>query len=365
MGDLRRGVDQCVHCGFCLESCPTYVVTRSEVHSPRGRIEAVRLGLGLEGIETCMFCRRCEEACPSGVPYGEILSSVRRPGPAKSLLLRALEDPSSLVPLARSLASPRLRKFLEVVEAPLQLREEGAEVVLFPGCIMSVSFRPTVERAVSLLRPHRVEVVNGCCGLAHRSEGDLEGERRALESLREKFRGRRVVSLSSNCTAHLRERGMEVEDFSEFLLSEGEWEVQGGVAGRPGGTPTGADGGMRGGEGGVQEEGGEETFTIHEPCHAHLMGFSGKVREFMRKQGSRIREMEDPSFECGAGGSQFLFQPEVSDMISSLKEEKVRRTGAGVVISTNPSCSMVMRARGLRVVHLADIVRRRGTGGGK
>jgi len=82
-------LNECVHCGFCLEACPTYVVTRSEVHSPRGRIMAMRLGIESQGLETCVFCRRCEEACPSGVPYGNLISSHRKADAAPSSRTRS------------------------------------------------------------------------------------------------------------------------------------------------------------------------------------------------------------------------------------------------------------------------------------
>ncbi|WP_252897031.1 4Fe-4S dicluster domain-containing protein [Metallosphaera hakonensis] len=104
--------DTCVHCGFCLEACPTYVVTRSEIHSPRGRITSVRLAVQSEGIETCMFCRRCELACPSGVEYGKLIHNVRKEAPLKKAVNVIMEKPSIAFRLIRSskgLNSPLLK----------------------------------------------------------------------------------------------------------------------------------------------------------------------------------------------------------------------------------------------------------------
>ncbi|MHB2033011.1 MAG: 4Fe-4S dicluster domain-containing protein, partial [Gemmatimonadaceae bacterium] len=87
LAGARAGIDACVHCGFCLQSCPTYLALEDENDSPRGRVVLMR-GL-LEGtlepqdrdvrlhIDRCLGCRACESACPSGVPYGDLLEVTR------------------------------------------------------------------------------------------------------------------------------------------------------------------------------------------------------------------------------------------------------------------------------------------------
>src|SRR5215212_12069239 len=84
---VRGGIDACVHCGFCLQSCPTYLTLEDENDSPRGRILLMRsalegtLALDDEALRThidrCLGCRGCETACPSGVPYGQLLEATR------------------------------------------------------------------------------------------------------------------------------------------------------------------------------------------------------------------------------------------------------------------------------------------------
>jgi len=121
--------DSCVHCGFCLEACPTYVVTRSEVHSPRGRITAVKLDVDSQGFDTCMFCRRCELACPSGVEYARIITKVRRATPEKILMNSLLERPRlawRVLKAGKSLNSgliQRVRLSLRDPQEPLEYRE--------------------------------------------------------------------------------------------------------------------------------------------------------------------------------------------------------------------------------------------------
>ncbi len=325
--------DSCVHCGFCLEACPTYVVTRSEVHSPRGRITAVKLDVDSQGFDTCMFCRRCELACPSGVEYARIITKVRRATPEKILMNSLLERPRlawRVLKAGKSLNSgliQRVRLSLRDPQEPLEYREESPEVILFPGCLTSLAYRRTVENALKFLKAKglRVSVLNGCCGLAHRSEGQVE---RAQELVRRltNVKGGTLVSLSSNCTAHMRESGVQVLDFSEYVL------------------------GLLG------QERVELSLTVHDPCHANMIGLGKATREVLRKLGVNLVEMEEPSFECGAGGGYFLFHPQIAENVMELKAEKIRRSGTNLVVSTNPSCSLVLSFKGFQVVHLADLL---------
>ncbi|MCI2414020.1 MAG: (Fe-S)-binding protein [Candidatus Aramenus sp.] len=326
-------LDKCVHCGFCLEVCPTYVITGSEVHSPRGRIWAVRLGVKSEGLETCVFCRRCEAACPSGVEYGKAISSYRRADATKKLVHKVLETPgllyASLKVYSRS-SSPialRIKEFVKSYQPPLQHKDENAELLLFPGCLNSVVYRGTVEKALNYLRRfYKVEVYNSCCGLPHYAEGEKERALKIAEKLKEAFKGKVVVSLSSNCTAHMREMGLKVFDFAEFVVKNNLPLSQ-----------------------------REITVTVHDPCHASLVGLNKYTREMLKRMGAKIVEMEDPSFECGAGGTYFIFNPELSQKIVEEKGRKVKATGVENVISTNQSCSLALSLHG-KVLHVADLL---------
>ncbi len=330
---MGMGLEKCVHCGFCLEACPTYVITRSEIHSPRGRILAVKLGIPSEGLETCVFCRRCEAVCPSGVEYGESIANVRRADFLKKTIHRILENPSLLYTSLKIAKHAdrgfmyRISRFVPEAFPPMVSEDKNAEIILFPGCITSVVFRKTVEKAFTYLKKFfTVRIYNGCCGLPHYAEGEKDRALEIAKKLKESFKGKTVISLSSNCTAHMREIGIQVYDFSEFLIKNSmplpkvNYEV-----------------------------------TVHDPCHANLIGITKYNREVLRRMGVTIKEMEDPSFECGAGGSYFVFQEELSDKIMKVKEEKIKKSGANIVISTNPSCSLAIM-RHSRVIHIADLL---------
>jgi len=328
-------INKCVHCGFCLEACPTYMVTRSEVHSPRGRIMVAKLGISSEGIETCMFCRRCEEACPSGVIFSKIMSSYRKPSSFERLIYRALEAPYLLYVIMKSSKFSKnelitaLKEFKVNLEKPLEYSNPNAEVILFPGCITSIFFKHVVEKAFKFLsKKYKVSIYNACCGLAHYSGGDLERAKEIKSRLIKEFNGKKVVVLSSNCAAFLKENGFDnVYDLSEFLIKENLIDSRVNI-----------------------------EATLHYPCHAHILGISRYIRQAAERLGVRIKDMEDPSFECGAGGDRFIFSREMSKLVSEEKRRRIEKSGAKIVISTNPVCSLVISRMGYKVMHIAELL---------
>lgn len=323
---LEEELQKCVHCGFCLESCPTYIITRSEIHSPRGRITAVKLGINSEGINTCLYCRRCELACPSGVVYSEIITRVRKPTITEKLMLNLLENPSLLPHFIRG----EYKKKIPVnPEKPIEYRDKNEDIVLFPGCITSVFFRSTVEKALNYLKSlgYRVRIYNGCCGLAHKHVGELNREKEVIEKLKREFKDKIVVSLSSNCSAHMKEEGLNVYDFAEFIVKFN-----------------------------LPLPRVEKKLTIHEPCHANILGLNKYTREVLNRMGVVIAEPEEPSFECGAGGDYFIFHEDFAERIMNIKKEKTLKSGVNTVVSTNPSCSLAFLKMGLKPVHIADLL---------
>ncbi|WP_338599180.1 (Fe-S)-binding protein [Sulfolobus tengchongensis] len=334
--------DMCTHCGFCLETCPTYVVTRNEIHSPRGRIEAVRIGIDSVGFQTCMYCRLCETVCPAGVKYAQIITPVRRNSPKNVVIEKLLENPkllSKALKLASKMQHPdieRLRKFIDIneVSEPLEDNRNEAEIILFPGCIESVIFTKTVLNAYKFLsKRYKVKIVNGCCGLAHISNGNQDGARKQAVKLSEMAKGKKIVTLQSNCAAFMKEYkgwfGVEIEayDFSEFLIKEG-----------------------------VDLPKVNGTFTIHYPCHAYRQRLTNYIHEVTTRMGITIRNMEDPHFECGAGGDYWLSHPKLSNMVMSVKKDKIAKSGVKKVIVTNSVCALAIRTMGYEVYHIADLL---------
>ncbi|MEM0091758.1 MAG: (Fe-S)-binding protein [Saccharolobus sp.] len=339
---MLKLTEMCTHCGFCLETCPTYVVTRNEIHSPRGRIEAVRSGINSIGFQTCMYCRLCETACPAGVKYGQIITPYRKSSATKIIIEKLLENPnlfSKTIRFVKNINHPnvqRLKQFINIDEVtePLQNDVKDGDIILFPGCIESIVFRRTVEKALKFLSKHyKVKVINGCCGLAHISNGNYEEAKKLAKRLHEEFKGKKVVTLQSNCAAFMKEYkelfGIDVDayDFAEFIVKEN-----------------------------LEVPKVKETFTLHYPCHAYRKKLTKYIRDVAERMGINIAEMEDPYFECGSGGDYWSFHPKLSDMVMRVKKEKTSKSGVNKVIVTNSVCSLAIRSMGYEVYHLADLI---------
>ena len=224
-------LDPCVHCGFCLPACPTYLATGDEGHSPRGRIVLMRsLERGeisahdpalLEHLDGCLGCRGCEPVCPSGVGYGQGLEAARQqifearglPATARAVLgvfrYRVLWQP--LFALARLLRATRLPHLLSgksrfgfgmgmlAASAEMAERTEKAErtrspsspssrsspssptVALFRGCVMDELFSHVHAATRRTLEVNGYQVVDVagqvCCGALHEHAGDAEAAR--------------------------------------------------------------------------------------------------------------------------------------------------------------------------------------------
>ncbi len=228
----------CVHCGLCTASCPSYVITANETDSPRGRIYLMRsvpdgrLELGNEvrrHLELCLDCRACETACPSGVQYGKLIEPFRvameQPGTARKtddwfhrwILFRLFPYPermrAALVParwvqwlgIDRAVAAlgllrllpPRLRQLVEMLpplpKAEPQLPEflpaigpRRARVALFTGCVGDAIFRPTNWATARVLQQNGCDVLvprnQACCGAIHFHAGSSEPARQFADA---------------------------------------------------------------------------------------------------------------------------------------------------------------------------------------
>jgi len=397
----------CIHCGLCLGSCPTYLETGNENDSPRGRIYLMRAlqdgRLPLEAetarhLDLCLGCRACEAVCPSGVQYGALLEHTRdhvehhyrRPWFQRFLRRVAIEKvfpfPTrmklALMPL-RGLRWMRLDrwlpKFLKDAAAlvprdadgvaleetyPSEARADAASGVrqsvgFVSGCVMPVLFGATNQNSVRLLNRQGVDVKvprdQGCCGALYAHSGQLE---MARECARKNIAAFEAVSVSTivvnaaGCGSTLKEYGnllaedaawsdraaafaAKVKDLSEVLVAE----------------PGAVSGAAR------------EQVTYHDACHlAHAQRIVREPRQLIRRvAGTGFIELPESDVCCGSAGTYNLTEPAMAERLQSRKVENILRSGATVVVTTNPGCLLQLRA-GLeragaghvRVMHLAD-----------
>lgn len=390
MSHLTDLTTQCIRCGFCLESCPTFVVTGEETESPRGRIYLVRsaeegqIGWGdaKPHIDQCLGCLACTTACPSGVKYGDILELARdRVGKSlpKKALLTGMTRPNLLriqLQLGRLLPGKRIPKLLsrllsgQMPEAekpvlpsrshfpPLdksKLPPIQGEVYLLEGCAMRVLYPQVHEATRRLLR--RVgfkvrEVGQGCCGALHAHNGYLGQARAMRDRLDKTFTDLPVIVNSAGCGSWLkdgeREGGKEgrVWDASEFLLQYGLAELLR-ASRQDAGAPRG-------------------RVTYHDACHlAHGQGIRAAPRELLAAiPGMELVELHESDMCCGSAGIYNIAQPKMARELLERKWRNIAATGADIVATGNPGChawiAQAAREHGqtVEVLHTLEVLER-------
>jgi len=409
----QADLDRCVHCGLCLNACPTYRELGVEMDSPRGRIyQMAQVAAGapigpsyIEHIELCLACRGCESACPSGVQYGRLVEAARAEiesatvrsrrarwmrrfvfghllqSPAIMTALGALlylYQGSGLQKLVRALGFLKLLGKLGDVEQLAPTAEppfffgkigktfpaEGERryrVALMAGCIANVCFARLNEATVRVLQKNGCEVVvpgeQGCCGALHVHAG-LRDEarglaRRNIDALAEGGYDA-ILTNAAGCGSTLKEYGELLEGDPEYAARASEFsrrmqDVTEFLAS-------------------IELNRGMKplavTVTYQDSCH---LAHGQRIRMAPRKllaavPGLTFREMPLSDVCCGSAGIYNVVQNEMSMQILESKMENVNRTGADVIATANPGCILQLRAgaslhgKGQRVVHVVELL---------
>jgi glycolate oxidase iron-sulfur subunit len=438
-------IDQCVHCGFCLPTCPTYVLWGEEMDSPRGRILLMKLGHeGTAGLtetsvrhfDQCLGCMACVTACPSGVAYDQLIESTRQqverryPRAPQDRLFRALlfalfpypnrlrliapalwlYQRSGLAgtvrrglgalsqrvgqadggPLGRGLRrvfGPRLPARLAALESmappltwrglrrrlPVRTPAQGpqrARVGLLAGCVQRVFFSDVNAASVRVLAAEGCEVLvppQGCCGALALHAGREEDAKAHARALLDAFAATDFDYLAVNaagCGSTLKEYGHLLRDDPEYAARAAAFAARvrdisevldtlGPVARR---APLRA------------------TVAYHDACHlAHAQGVRRPPRNVLRSiPGLDLVPIPESEICCGSAGIYNLVEPEPAAELGERKARHIIGTGARLVATANPGCTLQIRAAAqrlghpLRVVHpvqILDLAIRRGNQG--
>jgi glycolate oxidase iron-sulfur subunit len=380
---------QCVHCGLCLNYCPTYRITGLETESPRGRIYLMaqwkRGGLPLteqlaEHIDLCLGCRTCEAVCPSGVPYGRIIEGGRtelerlRPASPRRLLVRhalrqLLPHPGRLALFGGVTRAAQKAGLAGVVGPGRQLPPlrrayrppaghvapaigpRRYRVAFLTGCVMPLLYADAHEASVRLLQLAGCEVWfppdQRCCGALFAHSGDLDEARVLREANASAFGMEAFDALvvnSAGCGSHLKDfypnLGPRVRDLTEFLAEVGLPPPSREVRAR---------------------------VVYQDPCHlVHAQRIRRPPRDLLRAvPGVELVELRHPDVCCGAAGLYSTVQPRMSAQVLDEKLDDLSTTRAEVVVTANPGCQMQLQAglrgRGLGevpVLHVAELVAR-------
>lgn len=381
----------CIHCGFCLPSCPTYVATGQELESPRGRlhlisgirdgrIEATDRVLG--HLDLCLQCRACETACPSAVPYGRIMEDARasimantparrpRAWSLRSLVLRHVVARPRILRLALAGARlytstglrgivqryvlPRLPVTLARIEASTPalteppFRQTGTlasppnahtRVALLLGCLHGEMY-PEMHRAtVTALEHAGCEVVaplsQACCGALHAHAGDAEAARALARRNIVAFDEAGVNAVIVNAAGC----GAAMKEYGRLLRQDTRWAARAEAFSSrvKDALEFIADQEFAHDLGAV-----ERTVTLQDACHlAHAQGIREAPRRILRAiPGISLREMANADRCCGSAGLYSVVQSEMSARVLEPKMANIAATGADTVCTANPGCTL-------------------------
>ena len=420
-------LSQCIHCGLCLSVCPTYDMTKLERSSPRGRIKLIKSVARGElpitdtfsyEMNFCLDCQACETACPAGVQYGSMVEAARvevsnsRFGSSKKERIKKFVLNKILISKRRLKFISRLLYFYQKSGLQKFLHSSGLFKKLFPklieidklsppvsrkfsdeiipeysypdgevkyktaflsGCLMNVMFADINKDTVDVLTSCGCSVYTPggqvCCGSLNAHNGEMESAKELARHTIDTFLNNQkpealpakpsydyLVSNSAGCGAFMKEYvhifkddpeyaekarifSSKVKDFTEFL-SELKIDLS------------------------LDEL--SEKITYHDACHlAHTQKITLQPREVIKSiPGIKYNELEESSWCCGSAGIYNLMQYDSSMIILERKMEKIKNTGADIVVTGNPGCISQLKygaekfKLNIEVVHPATLIKR-------
>jgi glycolate oxidase iron-sulfur subunit len=403
----RDLIDKCVHCGFCLPSCPTYLLWGEEMDSPRGRIYLMKAAVDermplsevfVRHFDACLGCMACVTACPSGVQYGPLVERTRAqierryersfgdrlfrallfavvPYPAR---LRFVLAPLALMGglirafgrsrLARALPArlqalvalaPRVTWSSIFHRVPGRTPAAGAtrlRVGLLTGCVQRLVFPDVNDATVSVLAAEGCEVTapldQGCCGALALHSGRLDDARAFARRLIESFEAsgvERIVVNAAGC-------GSSMKEYGELLAGDPAWAARAhAFAARVRdvtevlvelGEPRAARHPIRG------------TVAYHDACHlAHAQGVRSQPRDALRTvPGLDIVSAAEADICCGSAGIYNLVQPDAARDLGTRKVHHIAALRPDFVATGNPGCMIQIASIAAREGHAWRVV---------
>jgi glycolate oxidase iron-sulfur subunit len=413
--DYQKKLTQCIHCGLCLQACPTYSVFGTEMDAPRGRIALMRAAsegqIGLDDFESafsrhimlCLACRACETACPSGVQYGALVEQARivvehnrQPGVAERLLrwlgtqqlmthlgllkfvarLMWLYEKLGLQKLVRALnVLPKPLKAMEGILPPMVLRftplgrplppqgQKRGAVLFFTGCIQEGFLSGVNQATVRVLQRNGYEVLTPpeqiCCGAAHLHLGDIEGARRLARQnidtfLSQNGNGAAIICNAGGCGVSLKEYPHLLADDPQYAAKARQFADQ---------------------VKDINEFLAEHLHTLpagvvkvkatySDSCHLrHGQKVVWQPRDLLKHiPGLTLVELSAPDRCCGSAGVYNIAQVDTANEVLDAKMADIAATGADLIVTSNTGCHMQLvagvRRAGLkaRVAHVVEVL---------
>jgi glycolate oxidase iron-sulfur subunit len=411
---LEQLINECVHCGFCLPTCPTYSLWHEEMDSPRGRIYLMKLAREGQAqmtdtfvghFDQCLGCMACMTACPSGVKYDKLIEATRAqierhyPRSLSERMLRrmifaVLPHPARLRALAvplwlyqrsglRSLAHrtgllkilpPRLRAMETLLPGismsemrarmPLRIAADGKprlRVGLLLGCVQSVFFAGVNAATARVLVAEGCEVVvprgQGCCGAlmmhAGLEEDGLDRARRLIDAF-EREQVETIVTNAAGCGSNLKNYAYQLRDDPEYAEKAKTFSSRCKDI-----SEVLAE---------LEPRAARHAIPLriayHDACHLqHAQGVRSQPRQVLKSIPKlEVIEVPDSALCCGSAGIYNLIEPGPASELGDRKAQNCLSTGADVIVSSNPGCLLQIAAglerngRPLPVMHMVELV---------
>jgi len=410
LAPLEPLMDKCVHCGFCLPTCPSYLLLGKEMDSPRGRIELMHAGVdGRVGMtdtlvghfDTCLGCMACETACPSGVRYAPLIEETRAAiehhhgrslfdSIFRGTLFRLLPFPRRLRVLAAPLALvnwvrrwPRLLAALPLKvrnlialapavtlsaawrETPARTAAVGAtrlRVGLVTGCVQRVFFGDVNEASARVLAAEGCAVAappgQGCCGALALHAGRSDEARAFARGLMQAFEGTEVDQVVVNAAGC----GSTMKMYGDLLKDDPVWAEKARAFAARVRDITETLAGL--GPARAARHPVPMRVAYHDACHlAHAQGVRREPRELLQAiPGLTLVPLADNEICCGSAGIFNLVQPEMAAELGRRKAARIAESAADIVVTSNPGCILQIGAsaraagRDTPVIHIVQLL---------
>jgi glycolate oxidase iron-sulfur subunit len=343
----------CVHCGFCLATCPTYQIVGNELDSPRGRIYLIKSALegepfgqeSLNHLDRCLTCRACETTCPSGVQYGELLEIGRSffepKRPAWQKVYRTTIRKMLTSPKLFNTVAPLFRH--SIIQTPVveyQAKDKKARVLLLTGCVQP-SLAPNINHATkNVLTRLGIDVIETeqkeCCGaldqhLAATDDALIKIKRNLdLWSSLLATGVDTIISTASGC-------GVMVKDYTTlFNADDPYYETAEYVATK---TKDIAEFLIEQDLSTLSVK--ETNISVQIPCSLqHGQKLPKVLPELLTKLGYNISPVKDSHLCCGSAGTYSIFQPKLSKQLRDNKLDNLTSSKPDVIVSANIGCLM-------------------------
>jgi len=362
----------CVHCGFCNATCPTYLELGDERDGPRGRIYLIKNLLETGGasgktrqhLDRCLTCRACETTCPSGVKYASLADFGRE------LLEEQLKRPfyermqrrllRLVVPYRR-----RFGVFLWLGQAlrflmPGHLRSKipgrikpapkaashARKMVLLDGCVQSAATPATNQAAVRVLNRLNISALNvsetGCCGALSYHLGEHEEARdfirKNIDALAPAIESgaERIVSSASGCTVMLKDYAKIMADDPDYAqaasrISELTLDLSEALSREDLSALAGTD---------------QAPTALHCPCTlTHGLGLDEQLRDVLQRSGVQLTATRDDHLCCGSAGTYSILQPKISQQLLDNKLSALTMDKPDRIVTANVGCQLHLAAK--------------------